>query len=159
MWFSPGDHVAACDVSNSSCEEGHDNPREERVLHFTGRERGQSVHQLSLLRCICLLSLFWCPLWFTSKLFCSWFISLKVFNVLTFLPETQDPVIAAQDPTGGKSSFRNSFRITLLSFYSAKIFLLTGSFVVTFFAHLCCRTSWIKCAQTLFWTWIWRKAV
>lgn len=67
VWFSPGDYVAACDVSNSSCEEGHDNPREERVLHFTGRERGQSVHQLSLLHCICMLPLSWCPLWSLSS--------------------------------------------------------------------------------------------
>ena len=40
-----GDYVAACDVSNSSCEEGHDNPWEERVFYFTDREWGKSVCQ------------------------------------------------------------------------------------------------------------------
>lgn len=34
----PGDHAAAGYVSNSSCEERHGNPGEERVLHSAGRE-------------------------------------------------------------------------------------------------------------------------
>lgn len=121
----PGDRVAACDVSNSSCQEGHDNPREERVLHFTGRERGECVHRQA-----------GCSE-FTSMLFCSRFISLEVFNILT---ETQDPVIAAQDPTGCEWLFCNSFRIILLSFYPAQMFLFTSRFV-TFFVYLRHRMS------------------
>lgn len=147
VWFLPGDHVAACDVSNRSCEERHDNPREEWVLHFTGREWGQSFYQPKHICCVA-----------SACIPCSSFIWFKFFSIFTFLPETQDPVVAAQGPTGGKSLIRNLFRITL-SFYSSMIVLLTGSFVLTFFACLGCRISWINCAQTLFWTWIWRKAV
>lgn len=39
--------------------------------------------------------------------------------------EAQDPTIAAEGPTGCKLEFR----ITLLSFYSGKMVLLTGSFM------------------------------